>query len=221
MKKTKVTIVVPTYNEEKNIDKIQKSLDSLKGDFEVFFSDGFSKDKTFEKIYYPKIRKTKYRSRQMNRGADLAKTDYIWFVHADSVLHEDSVLAIEDSGLEAGCFKVRFGKASLLMKMEEFFSNIRVPMRNLAFGDQGIFIKRELFEEIGGYKDMPIMEDYQLSLDLSKRGIKFGQLDLPIYTSPVRFEKNGIIKQVIKMQVLQKRFRDGEDIWKIYEDYNS
>lgn len=221
MEKPKVTLVIPTYNEEKNIDRLQDNLKILKGNFNVIFSDGFSKDKTFEKIYYPKIKKTKYRSRQMNAGADLVKTDYIWFVHADSILDEDSVLAIEDSGFEAGCFKVRFGSPKVLMKMEEFFSNIRVPMRNLAFGDQGIFIKRELFEEIGGYKDMPIMEDYQLSLDLSKRGIKFGQLYLPIYTSPVRFEENGIIRNIIKMQVLQKRFRDGEDIWKIHEDYNS
>ena len=91
--------------------------------------------------------------------------------------------------------------------------------RNIAFGDQGIFIKRELFEKIGGYKSIPIMEDYQLSMDIKKLGKKIHLLKLPIITSARRFEKNGIFKTIINMQKLQYRDRCGYDINKIYSDY--
>lgn len=214
------TIIIPTYNEIKNIGPIQDQIRGLKGDFQVIFSDGFSTDGTYEKITYPKIQKTRYRAMQMNRAAELASTEYLWFVHADSKLHKNSILAIEESGLDAGCFKIKFGSTNPLMVFEQWCSNIRVPLRNIAFGDQGIFIKRDIFENLGGYKEIPLMEDYQLSIDLKNRGIKFGQLDLPIYSSPIRFEKNGIIRNIIKMQLLQRSYRKGENIWEIAEKYN-
>lgn len=219
--KEKVTIVIPTYNEKKNIDKIQNELKKLKGDFKVIFSDGFSQDGSYEKIYFPKIQEAKYRSNQMNAAANYIYTDYIWFVHADSKLDENSIKAIEESQLEAGCFSIKFGSQEILMKLEEAASNLRVDIRKIAFGDQGIFIKSTLFRKIGGYKKIPLMEDYQLSMDLKNFGIKIKRLTLPIYTSPVRFKKNGIIKNIIKMQYLQFLYRQGRDIQEIAKIYNN
>mgnify|MGYP001759483894 FL=1 len=82
-----MTIILPTYNEEENISKIENQLRKLEGDFDVIFSDGFSTDKTYELITYPKIQEAKYRAFQMNAAAKYAKTEYLWFVHVDSILH--------------------------------------------------------------------------------------------------------------------------------------
>lgn len=214
-----VTIIVPTYNEEKNILKFQSMIDNLVGDFEVIFSDGYSTDNTYNIIRYPKIQQTRYRANQMNIAVKYAKGEYLWFLHIDSIIDDNSVNEIENSKEDVGCFTLKFDSEKWQMKMVAFNSNLRVKYRNIAFGDQGIFIKRELFEKIGGYKSIPIMEDYQLSIDIKKLGKKIHLSKLPIITSARRFEKNGIFKTIINMQKLQYRYRCGYDINKIYSDY--
>ena len=214
-----VTIIVPTYNEEKNILKFQSMIDNLVGDFEVIFSDGYSTDNTYNIIRYPKIQQTRYRANQMNIAAKYAKGEYLWFLHVDSIVDNNSINEIENIKEDVGCFTLKFDSDKWQMKMVAFNSNLRVKCRNIAFGDQGIFIKRELFEKIGGYKSIPIMEDYQLSMDIKKLGKKIHLSKLPIITSARRFEKNGIFKTIINMQKLQYRYRCGYDINKIYSDY--
>lgn len=214
-----VTIIVPTYNEEKNILKFQSMIDNLVGDFEVIFSDGYSTDNTYNIIRYPKIQQTRYRANQMNIAAKYAKGEYLWFLHVDSIIDNNSINEIENIKEDVGCFTLKFDSDKWQMKMVAFNSNLRVKCRNIAFGDQGIFIKKELFEKIGGYKSIPIMEDYQLSMDIKKLGKKIHLSKLPIITSARRFEKNGIFKTIINMQKLQYRYRCGYDINKIYSDY--
>lgn len=216
-----MTIILPTYNEEGNISKIENQLRKLEGDFDVIFSDGFSTDKTYELITYPKIQEAKYRAFQMNAAAKYAKTEYLWFVHVDSILHPKSVLAIEDSGYEIGCFRLKFDKDTFALRLNSFFTTaFRLRLQKLAFGDQGIFIKRDLFESMGGYKEIPLMEDYQLSVDINKMGKKIELIDLPIITSARRFEK-GAFRTYLKMQKLQWKYRHGRDIFEIHKEYES
>lgn len=214
-----ISIIIPTYNESLKIEELQKQLETLKGDFEVIFSDGFSTDNTYEKIYFPKIQESKYRSNQMNSAVKYSKGDYLWFLHADSKIHADSILEIENSNSDVGCFTLAFDSPKWQMSMVAFNSSLRVKFRNIAFGDQGIFIKRDLFEKIGGYVPIPLMEDYQLSMDLKKLGKKFYLSPLPITTSARRFEENGIWKTVLKMQLLQYKYRKSYDIDEIYRRY--
>lgn len=214
-----ISIIIPTYNESLKIEELQKQLETLKGDFEVIFSDGFSTDNTYEKIYFPKIQESKYRSNQMNSAVKYSKGDYLWFLHADSKIHEDSILEIENSNSDVGCFTLAFDSPKWQMSMVAFNSSLRVKFRNIAFGDQGIFIRRDLFEKIGGYAPIPLMEDYQLSMDLKKLGKKFYLSPLPITTSARRFEENGIWKTVLKMQLLQYKYRKSHDIDEIYRRY--
>ena len=89
------------------------------------------------------------------------------------------------------------------------------------FGDQGIFIWRELFEEMGGYQELPIMEDYQFSLDLKERRVKLGITRKRICTSDRRFPKStmGKLKIMWKMNRLRKLYRDGASIEKIHRAY--
>lgn len=218
-----ISIIIPTFNEEKNIERIQENLNNLKGDFEVIFSDGFSSDNTFSLIKesekVKKIRESRFRSKQMNSAVKYAKGDILWFIHADSVLDKESIFDIEKSKKEYGCFRLEFDSKKILMKIVAKNSNRRVRYRNIAFGDQGIFIKKDLFLKIGMYKDIPIMEDYDLSIRLKAKKYKIFQLTTPIITSSRRFNENGIIKTIIKMQILQYRFRKHGDVQKIYTDY--
>lgn len=213
-----VTIIIPTYNEVQNIEKIEKVLADIKGDFEVIFSDGFSPDGTFNCISYPKIQEAKYRSNQMNAGAKYAKGDYLFFLHCDSYIGPDCVKLIEDSKLDAGAFSLKFKPRNSRLDFIDFFSNRRVKKKAIAFGDQGIFIKREIFENIGGYKPIPLMEDYQLSMDIKDSGYKLKQIDYPIYTSSRRLKKHPLITGFL-MKVLQKMYRLGYDIEKIAKLY--
>lgn len=213
-----VTIIIPTYNEVQNIEKIEKVLAHIKGDFEVIFSDGFSPDGTFDYISYPKIQEAKYRSNQMNAGAKYAKGDYLFFLHCDSYIGPDCVKLIENSKLDAGAFSLKFEPRNARLDFIDFFSNRRVKKKAIAFGDQGIFIKREIFENIGGYKPIPLMEDYQLSMDIKDAGYKLKQIDYPIYTSSRRLKKHPLITGFL-MKVLQKMYRQGYDVEKIAKLY--
>lgn len=212
-----ISIIVPTFNEEKNIVRFQENLEQLKGDFEVIFSDGFSSDNTYELIKYKKIRESKYRANQMNSAAKYAKGEYLWFVHADSIIHPDSVLAISQQTDDAGAFKLKFDDDNIWHRLLQFGSNYRVLSRNIAFGDQGIFIKRDLFNMIGGYKSIPIMEDYELSMTLKDYKIPFRRIDLPIITSTRRYKKYGIWDTNAMMQSLQMEYRKARREGRIYE----
>lgn len=218
MIKNMVTIIIPTYNEVKNIKKFEKVLANIKGNFEVIFTDGFSRDGTYDLISYPKIKEAKYRSNQMNAGAKYAKGDYLLFLHCDSFIGSDCVNLIERSNLDAGCFTLKFHPSNSSLKFIEFFSNLRVKRKHIAFGDQGIFIKREIFEKIGGYKEIPLMEDYQLSMDIKESGYKLKQIDYPIYTSSRRLEKHPLTTGFL-MKILQNLYKSGYSVEKIAEYY--
>ncbi|AGT44232.1 TIGR04283 family arsenosugar biosynthesis glycosyltransferase [Treponema pedis] len=216
-----VTIIIPVYNEEKTVVAVQNNIKKLQGNYEVIFSDGFSSDNTYNLIEYKKIRETKLRSNQMNAAVKYAQGEYLWFIHADSILHKNSIYAIENSDAEAGCFKLKFDSQNIIMIITAFLSTLRVKIRKIIFGDQGFFIRKSTFIKLGGFPSVPIMEDYKLSLHLKKENINVKVLNLPIITSARRFKKNGIIKTVIKMQILQHQFRKGKNIYDIYNSYEN
>lgn len=213
-----VTIIIPTYNEKDNIEKIENVLANIKGDFEVIFSDGFSPDGTFDYISYPKIQETKYRSNQMNAAAKYAKGDYLFFLHCDSIIGPDCVDKIEESGLDCGAFKLKFLPNNFRLEFIAYFSNRRIRKRKIAFGDQGIFIKRKVFEKVGGYRSIPLMEDYQLCLDLLDAGYELKLVDYPIITSSRRLSKYPLIKGY-RMKKLQRLYRNGYNLEKIAQLY--
>ena len=115
-------------------------------------------------------------------------------------------------------FRIRFDSHHPWMRCCSFCSNLRVRLRKIAFGDQGIFLTRELFEQIGGFSDLPIMEDYKLSIDL-KGKYPLGQTRGYLVTSARRFEQGGMLRTMWKMQVLQHRFRKGVPAQEIARQY--
>ena len=222
-----VSIIIPILNEENIIKRLINDLKILEGDFEVIFSDGGSTDKTLsiikEMSNYKIVHSERGRAKQLNRGALESKYNILLFLHADSIIEKNVLIKIErfiEKGSKSGCLKIKFDSKKILMGICGFFSNLRVKIRNIAFGDQGIFIEKDLFISIGMFDDMALMEDYQLSIKLKKLyPIKY--IDSYIISSSRRFEKNGIIKTIICMQKLQHMFRKGYDIEKIADIYNN
>lgn len=157
----------------------------------------------------------------MNEGAHHASGEVFLFLHCDSLIPQDLCAQVEEvlsKGYSFGCFRIRFDSHHPWMRCCSFCSNLRVRLRKIAFGDQGIFLTRELFEQIGGFSDLPIMEDYKLSIDL-KGKFPLGQTRGYLVTSARRFEQGGMLRTMWKMQVLQHRFRKGVPAQEIARQY--
>lgn len=227
LKKQKISIIVPIYNEETTIEKLQEQLENLQGKCEIILVDGGSTDATLSMIRpgFKVLHSEKGRANQMNLGAKESTGDILFFLHSDSELPkrplEEIKAVIKDH--EAGCFGIAFNSRQFFMWTCRVISNHRIKDRKVMFGDQGIFITRELFFKAGMFPALPIMEDYQFSLTLKEMGVKLGIARHRIYTSDRRFPKKVIpqLKVMWKMNRLRKMYRDGvpiETISKLYKD---
>lgn len=221
----KISIVIPTYNEEKTVCKLQKQLESIKEKCEIIFVDGGSTDQTLNLIspVYKVIHETKGRAWQMNAGAKESTGDILFFLHCDSELPANPLQEIREvmKNHRAGCFGVAFHSKNFFMWTCRIISNHRIKDRKVMFGDQGIFIERGLFFEAGMFPEIPIMEDYQFSLKLKEMKVKLGIAKKRIYTSDRRFPAGTIPKLCLmwKMNRLRKMYRDGKDINVIADMY--
>ena len=223
----KISIIIPTYNEEKTISKMQDQLEPLRERCEILFVDGGSTDGTLERIrpHFQVLHSEKGRAIQMNTGARASHGDILFFLHCDSELPPRPLEEIRRvmKTHYAGCFGIAFHSRSFLMSVCRLISNHRVKDRKVMFGDQGIFVDRDLFFDVGMFREIPIMEDYQFSLTLKERKIRLGMARRRICTSARRFPKGTIpkLKLMWKMNRLRKMYRDGvpiERIDRLYRD---
>ena len=219
--KLKISIIIPVYNEEKTIVNLQSKLNSLYEQCEIIFVDGGSTDATLSLIdkKYKLFSSEKGRANQMNKGALESSGDVLLFLHSDSTLPKNALRQIKKvmRNYEAGCFGISFNTKSILMKICALMSNYRAGIGHIMFGDQGIFIDRTVFFNIGMFPSLPIMEDYQLSLTLKSKKINTAMTKSHITTSDRRFTGNSIdkLKLMLKMHRLRSMYRKGVDIEKI------
>ncbi len=215
----KISIIIPIYNEEKTIEAFLKTLEPVKEKAELIFVDGGSSDRTLALIpeTYTVLHGPKGRAKQMNLGAANSGGSVLFFLHCDSELPEDAIEQIETvmERYSVGCFGIAFHSKNIWMKCCQAISNHRIKDRKVMFGDQGIFIRRSLFFQIGGFPDLPIMEDYQFSLTLKEMGVKIGIAKKRIYTSDRRFAEGGRLRVMWKMNRLRAMYRRGVDIEEI------
>ena len=219
----KISLIIPIYNEHRTIGGMLEQLDALPGDWEILFADGGSSDDTLAQIgnRYPVISCPKGRANQMNTAAHTATGQVLWFVHCDSILPQDAHAQITQAAQQGspwGCFHIAFDYHGAFMGCNTYLSNRRAR-KGIAFGDQGIWVKRELFQELGGFPALPIMEDYEFSLRMQKRGIPITQLPGRITTSGRRYRGNFPLLTMWKMFYLRCLYRRGVDIQEIARRY--
>ena len=219
-----ISIIVPTYNEISTIGSFLEQLDSLEGTAEILFADGGSTDGTVEKISvrYPVIRCPKGRASQMNAAAWQAGGEMLWFVHCDSRLPPDAleqIAQVAEDGAKFGCFHIAFDYRGPFMGCNTFFSNFRASYWRIAIGDQGIFVNRELFLRLGGFPELPIMEDYAFSRQMKRQGIALKLLSGTITTSGRRYQREFPLVTMARMFYLRCLYRAGANIEGIARRY--
>ena len=217
----KISIIIPIYNESAKIDACLGELERLSGDFEVLFADGGSTDDTLHRIpdRYRVIPCGKGRAVQMNTAAQEAAGDVLWFVHCDSKLPPDALAQIAGCSGQFGCFHIGFDYDGPFMKCNTFMSNRRAIMDRIAFGDQGIWVRRDLFWAQGGFPELPIMEDYEFSRRMKHQRIRLHVLPGRIITSGRRYQTGHPLKTMWSMVWLRHLYRSGVDIQEIARRY--
>ena len=219
----KISLILPVYNESRTIDAMLAQLDTLPGDWEILFADGGSRDNTVEKIgnRHRVLRCPKGRANQMNHAAAAASGDVLWFVHCDSKIPADAHGQISRAitqGHQWGCFHIGFDYHGPFMGCNTYLSNRRAK-KGIAFGDQGIWVKQSVFEETGGFPDLPIMEDYEFSRQMQAKKVPICQLPGTIITSGRRYETRFPLLTMWQMFYLRCLYRRGVDIQEIARRY--
>lgn len=222
----RISIIIPALNEE---DNIVSSLDCLKqfrlDGHEVIVVDGGSEDKTIELATFRAdkvIKSIPGRAQQMNAGAKQSSGDVLWFLHADTLVPDNALHEIlgvfENKKYQWGRFDIRLSGKQLLLRVIEGLMNLRSRITGIATGDQGIFVRREVFESVGGFAPIPLMED----LDISKRLKKLSHpccLTTKLVTSSRRWEENGILRTVLLMWRLRLAYTLGARPEKLVNHY--
>ena len=202
----KISIIIPTLNEAERIKLLLDFL-SFYEDTEIIVSDGGSTDGTVQIVSrYPNVMQVfspKGRGNQMNTGAASATSDILFFLHADTLPPEDFISkitsAFADPKVRAGSFYLKFDREHPLLRFYSWLS--RINTRLATYGDQAFFIRRKVFEQIGGFAAIPLMEDLEIQPRLRKGG-KFIKLDVPVTTSARKFSEKGFLWNEIRNVIL-------------------
>jgi rSAM/selenodomain-associated transferase 2 len=209
-----VSVIIPTLDEAGIIEKTLQALLGHPGEFEVIVADGGSRDGTLEELEgFPdvtKISSPSGRATQMNAGARAAAGDVLFFLHADSTLPAGAISAVRqalaDPSVSGGAFQLKFDDSRLFFKTLAFFSRLNHIL--CTYGDQGLFLRAETFRAIGGFRDLPVMEDVEIQKRLRAAG-RFVKIPLPIVTSARRYRKKGPWRQHLQTSLIVLGFHLG------------
>jgi rSAM/selenodomain-associated transferase 2 len=197
-----ISVIIPTLNEQSAISGSIKSAKKTKG-VEIIVVDGGSIDNTTKiasSLGAKVIKSSPGRSIQMNKGAKIAKGKILLFLHADTKLpsgYKDCVEKImKGPKVAAGAFKFSLDGKAFKYRIVEFGVILRNWLFNLPYGDQALFIRKDLFKKIGGFPNIPIMEDVALLKKLRIKG-KIVIVPIPVKISARRWEKLGVIKTTL------------------------
>ncbi|HYC47477.1 MAG TPA: TIGR04283 family arsenosugar biosynthesis glycosyltransferase [Burkholderiales bacterium] len=212
----RLSIIVPCLNEAESIEYALDALAPLRArSAEVIVVDGGSADGTpdiAERGADLVVRSERGRAIQMNRGAACARGEILLFLHADTRLPQQADALVIDglarTGRAWGRFDVRLAGTHLLFPVIGAAMNVRSRLTGIATGDQAIFVERTLFQRVGGYPPIGLMEDLALSAMLKKHGPPLC-LQAKVDTSARRWEKHGVVRTMVLMWRLRLAYRLG------------
>ncbi len=191
----KLSVVIPTWNEAENLTA---TLEALPERAEVIVADGGSVDGTVEiarRMGARVIACERGRARQMNRGAREAQGDALLFLHADAILgagaKEGIESALENPAVVGGSFRLRIRGAKASLALVAFGSNLRARALDLPYGDQGLFLRRSVYDDLGGFPDVPFLEDVALIRMLRRKG-RLVPLEVTVSTGDRHWRELGV-----------------------------
>lgn len=215
----KVSVIIPTYNEEKTIHSTLENLFTKQAPEEVIVVDGGSIDKTVSiaSEWTTVLESEKGRAFQMNVGAHHATGDVFLFLHADTKLPDNGLNLIRDEiqkGVKAGRFRMKFATRQWLLRFYELYTRFHF----FSYGDQGFFVHRDLFEALGGFREDVPFEDIDFYKRL-RQSTKPTIIKRPVITSARRFGGIGYLKQKFINLFLVGLYYVGFDIFSLKKKF--
>jgi rSAM/selenodomain-associated transferase 2 len=213
-----ISIVIPTYNEEKALPETLRVLLQQQGDYEIIIVDGGSTDRTCALVsglaISPQssvlgavrlLTAPKGRASQMNAGARHATGEWVLFLHADTVLPVGGIQRLNmleaDHTIQAGGFMHQFTGDDWRLRLISFLDNVRCIRSRIIYGDQALFVRRPLFERLGGFPHQPILEDVAFCEKLIKETDPL-LLVSPVITDARKFLKMGVWRSFFRVLLI-------------------
>ncbi|MDD5712890.1 MAG: TIGR04283 family arsenosugar biosynthesis glycosyltransferase [Smithellaceae bacterium] len=221
------SIIIPVYREEAQIDGVLANCRALEGDFakEIIVVDGGSGE-TLGIVSDPdviKLRSPKGRGVQMNTGAAFARGDVLIFLHADTRLPAEALMEIASArkmqGCQAGAFQLSIASPRPVFRLIEKTAALRSRLTGVPYGDQTIFLDKDLFSALDGFRPFPVMEDVDLMRRAKKKG-KVLILGTSVVTSARRWEREGIVYCTLRNWLLMVLYLAGVSPQRIAKFYS-
>ena len=223
----KYSVIIPALNEADCLTDALERLQTARGrGHEVILADGGSADATRERAQGRVdqiLECDPGRGRQMNRGAEVATGGVYVFLHADTLLSSDFDRTLDNlfvSENDWGRFDIKLSGDQPVFRCVETMMNIRSRLTGIATGDQAIFAGRQIFQEVKGYAELPLMEDLELTARLKKRSPPVCVAE-KVISSSRRWEKNGALKTILLMWKLRLRYALGHDPKALARQYHA
>jgi len=192
-----ISIIIPVLNEASTIEKFLNSLRERAGDAEIIVVDGDSCDGTLDLARHhcdQCLRSSRGRALQLNAGAHAASGDVLWFLHADIEVPADCIQQISDvlrnPEVVGGFFRIHIPSKRFVYRLTDSFAHHAGLLLRIRFGDHGFFCRRAVFREIGGFPELPLMEDAEFFRKLRRRG-RTAIISSRLISSPRRYQDIG------------------------------
>jgi len=204
---SKISVIMPVFNEAKILRNTFSNI-NLTSDEELIVVDGGSTDETLSiaKEFTDKVFSAQTgRSSVMNYGAEKSQGDILVFLHADCILPDNGFNMIRETlqeiGTVAGGFYLSIDQPGTGFRLIEYMANVRAYLTSLIYGDQCMFLRKKIFNKVGGFKDIPLMEDIEISRRLGRLG-RIALLKPPIKASARRWIDEGAFYTTLRDWVI-------------------
>ena len=192
-----ISIIMPVLNEAALIRQSLADLRKRAPKAEIIVVDGMSCDRTTEfaaGLCDRLLQMAPGRARQLNAGASVARGDVLWFLHADATIPDTAIgdigYALRDRQVTGGFFRIRIPRRRLIYRFSDCFAHYAGLLLRIRYGDHGLFCRREIFEKIGGFPEVELMEDADFFRKLRRAG-RIAVIPQRIIVNPRRYERIG------------------------------
>lgn len=223
-----LSVVVPVLNEARHLPFLLADLQRWPDALQIVVVDGGSTDKTIEVAHQGGAQVVQSpvqgRGQQLQRGLQLSQHSWLMVLHADSRLsqhwvdHVQRVLSMARGRQQAWAFDFRVDQRRPMLKLLEWCVALRSRWGQMPYGDQGLLIHRSLYERVGGYRSLALMEDVDLIQRLQQIS-RIGALGCALTTSARRWNHRGVLNQAWNNAQLRRRWKNGEDAEQLIRIY--